>query len=529
MFDFLKRKSKHLLPWIGKESIYSYIKKGLDSEGKLSTDFEELPDSAEFYEDKPLHWVSGAMDGVMGHHASSEKEKDKVISISKLLRQQIIKPSNVTRRETYIAFMDDDILGYIDPLLELLRKQSDLNFQGLYDEAKWFAKEGAHRGVVKIGIALMGLFNCEQDEELLMTLGKHEEFTLFVSVAIKNGFASPNQKLFELVKSVHGWGKIHLVERLVADTDEIKDWLLRDGCYNSIMPEYLAYTCAVKANLKDALESQSIDKVLYEGTGLIISALITGGPAEDVDDYDESKSVIVDFLRHSLMHCNTLSDLLVITDIKDFLEQEDEVWQKRLEIGWDKETRDNCLVACKKIIAKDKWEEIIWNELGAEDNYKKYCATRAARALGIDTWKQLYAELNIRPLDSGLYYELMRTDNKERVKKLVAFAEENLPLKAIATGPGTELGLGSEFKAHGCLDFLLQDLHKYEGVGGKLILTGLNSAVIRNRNMALKALEAWNKSSWPEGTADTLNQLFKTEPDSEVKKRIENILESKSI
>lgn len=292
------------------------------------------------------------------------------------------------------------------------------------------------------------------------------------------------------------------------------------------MPEYLAYVCAVKGNLKDSLESQSIDKELFKGIGLIISALISGGPAEDIDDYDESKPVIVNFLRHSLIHCSTLSDLLVITDIKDYLEQEDEIWQKRLDMGWNKETRDNCLRACKKIIAKDQWEDIIWSELGSEDNYKKYCATRAARVLGIDIWQQLYAELHTKPLDSGLYYELMRTDNKERVKKLVAFAEENLPLKDIATGPGTELGLGSDFKAHGCLDFLLQDLDRYEGVGGKLILTGLNSTVIRNRNMALKALEAWNKSSWPEGTTDILNQLFKIEPDSKVKKRVENLLKN---
>ncbi len=524
MFNFLKRKNTVLLPWVGKESIYNYIKRNLNSEGKLPIEYEELPDSTEFYEGKPIRWVSGAMDGVMGHHAGSGEEKDKIIGISKLLRQQVAKPSNATRRETYIAFMDDGILGYIDPLLELLSKQSDLNLQVLYDEAKWFAKEGAHRGVVKMGIAILGLFNCEKEEELLMTLGKHEEFTLFVSVAIKNGSTDSNQKLFKLAKCVHGWGKIHLVERLEANTEEIKDWLRKHGCYNSIMSEYLAYTCAVKGNLKDALESQCIDYELYKGAGTIIAALIAGGPAEDIDDYDESMPVIKNYLRHSLIHCNTLSDFLVVSDIKDFLKQEDEIWEKRLESGWNKETRDSCLEECKKIISQNHWEDAIWNELGSEDNYKKYCATRAARVLGVDTWQQLFAELHAKPLDSGLYYELMRTDNKERVKKLVAFAEENLPLKDIATGPGTESGFGPDFMAHGCLDFLLQDLDKYEGVGKKLILTGLKSTVIRNRNMALKALEAWNKNNWPEGTLEALEELLKIEPDAGVRNRVGDIL-----
>jgi hypothetical protein len=524
MFNFLKRKNTTLLPWVGKETIYNYIKINLDSEGKLPTECEDLPDSAEFYEDKPLRWVSGAMDSVMSHHSGSSDEEDKVLMISKLLRQQIAKQSNFTRRETYIAFMDDDILGFVDPLLEHLRKQSDLNIRVLYDEAKWFAKEGVHRGVVKMGIALLGLFNCEQDEELLMTLGKHEEFTLFVSVAIVNGFTNSNQKLFELAKCVQGWGKIHLVERLEAETDEIKDWLLRQGCNNSIMPEYLAFTCSVKGNLSDALGSQSIDEELYKGAGIIIAALIAGGPAEDIDDYDASMLVITNFLRHSFSHCNTLSNLLVVTNIKGFLEQEGEIWNKRLVASWNNKTRENCLEECKKIIFQDRWDDLIWSEIGSEDNYKKYCATQAARILGIDTWQQLYAELQTKPLDSGLYYELMRTDNKERIKKLVAFAEEYLPLKDIATGPGTELGLGPDFKAHGCLDFILQDLDGYEGVGGKLILTGLKSTVIRNRNMAIKVLEVWNKSSWPEETIDMLNELLESEQDSNVKKRIEDIL-----
>lgn len=524
MFEFFKRKNTILLPWIGKESIYNYIKRNLNSEGNVSSEFEKLPDDNEFFEDKSFRWIPGAMDGVLIHHAaSSHEEKNKIIRLSKLLRKQITKPSNASRRETYLAFMDDSILSYIDPLLELLRKQPDLNFQVLYDEAKWFAKKGAHRGVVKMGIALLGLFNCEQDEELLMTLGKHEEFTLFVSVALQNGFVNSDQKLFELAKCVNGWGKIQIVERLEAEQEEIKDWLLKDGCDNNVMPEYLAYTCAVKGNLKDALSSQDIDEKLYKGAGIIIAALTVGGPAEDIDDYNDSMPVIIDFLRHSSSHCNTLSDFLVVADIKEFLEEDEEIWVKRLKAGWNSEIRENCLKECQRIIFQKRWEDAVWNELSFEDNYKKYCAIRAAKVLGIEIWQQLFAELQNKPLDTGLYYELMRTDNKELIKRLVAFAEENLPLNDIARGPGTELGLGPDFKAHGCLDFILQDLDKYEGIGGKLILTGLKSTVIRNRNMALNSLEAWDKNSWPEGTIGILNELHGIEPDLDVKKRIEGL------
>lgn len=55
------------------------------------------------------------------------------------LMKQATKPTNASRRETYMVFMNDEILGYVDPLLDLLGNQSDLNFDALYEEAKWFA------------------------------------------------------------------------------------------------------------------------------------------------------------------------------------------------------------------------------------------------------------------------------------------------------------------------------------------------------------------------------------------------------
>lgn len=527
MFGFMKgNNTAILLPWAGKEPIYSYIKRNLDSEGKLPQMYEDLPDSDEYYEDSQIRWAAGAMDGVFGHHTGADDKSDKVLGISKLIRQQVAKPSNSTRRNTYLALMDDGLLGYIDPLLEHLRKMSDLNPRVLYEEARWFASEGAHRGVVKMGIALLGLFNCERDEELLMTLGKSEEFTLYVSVAMRNGFSDYNQKLFELAKCVHGWGKIHLVERLEANTDEIKGWLLRYGCNNSIMPEYLAYTCAVNGELDKALRAAYIDRELYEGAGVIISALISGGPAEDIDDYDNSMQLIACFLLNAAAKCSTPEDLLVIFDIKGFLEQDEEKWEKRMAADWSKNTRADCLEVCKNIISKNDWTEKVLIDICSADNVKKYCAVRAANMLGIDIWQRLFEDLAAKPLEGILYYELVKTDDKERMQQLISFAEDNLPLEDIATGPGNEIGLGPGFQANNCLDLILQGLEKFEGMGASLVLTGLKSPVIRNRNMAINVLEKWGRKSWPEGITKALTELSEAEPDDDVRERIEELLKN---
>ena len=103
----------------------------------------------------------------------------------------------------------------------------------------------------------------------------------------------PDVVLWELAKTVDGWGRIHIVERL-AETErpEIKDWLLREGYRNSIMYEYLAYTCATAGNLLTALSGEHVDRDLLTSAGDIIQALISGGPAEDMDGYEEGATAV---------------------------------------------------------------------------------------------------------------------------------------------------------------------------------------------------------------------------------------------
>lgn len=94
----------------------------------------------------------------------------------------------------------------------------------------------------------------------------------------------------------------------------------------------------------------------------------------------------------------------------------------------------------------------------------------------------------------------------------------------IATGPGDDMGFGPEFEAHNCLDFIIQDLDEFEGIGTSLIRTALQSPVIRNRNLALKVLEAWRLDSWPSGIVDVLIKQQQTDPDGDVRKRISDLL-----
>lgn len=123
----------------------------------------------------------------------------------------------------------------------------------------------------------------------------------------------------------------------------------------------------------------------------------------------------------------------------------------------------------------------------------------------------------------------MQTDDPIRLDRVVRLAEERLPLKDIARGPSDELGFGSEFRAHSALDFVLQDLRRFPGKGWSLIRAGLHSPVTRNRNMAVRALSAWERTSWPPETELLLRRAMKAEPNEGTRESMRKVLESEPL
>ncbi|WP_152397480.1 limonene hydroxylase [Paenibacillus guangzhouensis] len=510
-------------PWEGKASIYAYIRDQGEHVG------DSLPDDEEYWSDSPIRWVAGGMDGALGHHAGSSDVPNEAHELANLLAKHSRKPNNSTRKELYARVVTAQVGGMMDAILDEVRKHPGIQAGVVFDEARWFVEHAAHRNVVKFGIALLGLFQNEQVKELLLTLGRHEEFTLYSAVAIQNGMEDSNEVLFELAQHVHGWGKINLVERLEPNTTEIKDWLLRHGCQNSIMNEYLACICARNGDLREALVPDQVDRELFEGASTIIEALLYGGPAEDIDDYEHAPQVLSDYVRLSGEMCSTTKHLSVMLNIRDFLDQDEEKWEGRMSAGWTAQARGDIHDACQFIIGDSKWSSLIMDAVSSNDSQNRYYGVACAEKLGMDIWETLYSQLAVNPLQDAHYLQLMKSNDPARIQKLVHFATEHLPLPQIATGPGDEMGFGKEYEAHRSLDTILQSLDSFEGMGKELILTGLKSPVIRNRNMAIMALEGWNVASWGDQLIKAVIHLSGIEPDDSVKERLQQLRTEKEV
>lgn len=298
-------------------SIYGMLRAQIAAGGDLSTFV--LPDD----EAQPgrVKFAPGAWDGVISHHVSGDEEVA-VDALFAAIRGATKGGLFAQRRFTRLVGQatDPHLLGVIDPLLDRARAADDLDGQRLHQLAARLATEPAGRGPVKLGIALLGLFPVDHHREILLTLGRHDEFTLYAAVALSNGQPNPDDDLWTLAREVDGWGRIHLVERL-ANTEraDILDWILRDGFRNSVMDEYLAYIAASRGDLLAALSADHVDDELLYAAGDLLVALFNGGPAQDINDYADGATVTHIYLNLMRRRAEDLRHLLVVGAIRDFV------------------------------------------------------------------------------------------------------------------------------------------------------------------------------------------------------------------
>jgi len=528
--NFLCNKNKiyneNELPWNGFSSIYSFIEENIH-DGKLPDDLK-LPDDERRFKLGDIQFVAGGLDGAFGHHGNAGGDKKTANKIVRIVKNIALNNNLSDKVELYKILASDNIIDFIDPTLEKIFKTRIPIEPYLHNYANWLAKESPDRGPVKFGIALLGLIANENDIPVYMIIGKHEEFTLYATVAISNTLQDPTMKLWELAKNVNGWGKIHIVEKISKTSNsQIKEWLLLEGYKNNIMYEYLAYPCAIGGELHKALSGSNVNIGIVIASSEIISALITGGPAQDINDYEYAQIVIRSYLEHANKYGFNLTIFNTVNFIREFLSDSTIDLKKSADKSWNNENRKELAISAEEIIKKEGWVEFVQGLLSTNDETVFWEAKKAASYLNLDISEIYWSRLIEKPHESGRWFDIMSSAKSDNIDRIITFALKNIPLDSIATGPSLAMGVGSEYNLHNCLDFILQEMGKFPNKGIPLIEAGLKSPVIRNRNMALNALESWGKANWSPEIVKILSDAYNKEPDEDVKKFIKNVIEGK--
>jgi hypothetical protein len=142
----------------------------------------------------------------------------------------------------------------------------------------------------------------------------------------------------------------------------------------------------------------------------------------------------------------------------------------------------------------------------------------------VDLWEDEFARLTRDPLEPIGYQNPVQTDDPGRLSRVVALAEEALPLDAIGSGAADELGLGPGFGPHTCLGALLQEMRRPGVFSPRLVAAGLRSPVIHNRNWAITALEHRPVEKWGPELIHLLSRAVAEEPRDDVRDRLRGLI-----
>ena len=240
------------------------------------------------------------------------------------------------------------------------------------------------------------------------------------------------------------------------------------------------------------------------GAGDIIAALIAGGPAQDMDDYRDGAAVVERYLHHLGAAPVNLEQLIVVDRIADFL-ADDGDWEARADRGWSPAVRTDLGARAAAIKGLPHWREQALAGLSSDDTVVFAVAEQAARIAGIDTWSHHFERLEAGRGDG--WYHVMRTQDAARIDRVLALAESRLPRL-----PDLQL------------DYLLQELSRAPGKGWPIIRAGLQSPVVRNRHMAIRALAAWEREAWPADADPVLAEARDKEPRDDVRTAFASLL-----
>ncbi len=302
-----------------KQSIYEYICDHVEN--------GVLPENFQLPEDKKsdMSFAPGARDGIYVFHIPrGEVSEEDNKSIGKMIEaaskgkykeaEQIAKSLGTkTHALPLMAAVQQYIADNID----------SLNDEKLFRFACTMLECSDDKECVKFGFGISDLFECRDEgfRNTIRTLGLSDEFTLFSAISMlmwTGGFLD----IFELAKKVHGWGRIHAVDRLSPETDEIRDWLFFEGIKNNILPGYSAFVVFMNSGAMERLDKK-MDRREFDAMSALIENLLPDEPVPGFSNLVNAEDILKKYLTRAGEQDLNEDDRTVIREVRLFAESKE--------------------------------------------------------------------------------------------------------------------------------------------------------------------------------------------------------------
>ena len=295
-------------------SLFQQITNSLNADGELPRDFQ-LP--APKHAEGSVSFVDGARDAMLIYHSVKEAEPpqqsaallDTVIDAVKrhACNDALLKIYALTDGCSVLTLRKMILSRFTRYLGEAAAGADGIVFETSgVSELMHECLRGYDAEVVKFGLVLCELNTEEKHipKEMIRVLSRCNEFTLFCLYNMQ-GWINANSEIFYTAMHVHGWGRIHAVDMISPRTEQIRTWLLMNGCHNDIMPQYSALAVYEKTGCRRILVQAVTDRQLSE-IAFLLSALVAEGVSAGISAVRDADALLTDFIDQARRHSLTL-------------------------------------------------------------------------------------------------------------------------------------------------------------------------------------------------------------------------------
>lgn len=369
------------------------------------------------------------------------------------------------------------------------------------------AVEGTRRQTVKVGIGLIGLTRDDRHRDVLLTLGRHEEFTLHVVLALEQTVPAGvrDTVLMQLGDAVEGWGRVIAVKHLCQEPSPIvKDWLLRFAISGDMLAEmYCSLLIAEYADLAGALSATWIDDPLFHGASEILDGLVDQFALNgSINAYSDGLPAVDAWLRHAAEREPDLGVWSTIDAIRARVVGET---GSELPVGqpelpeWGSRNLEAISARCRELLDRPAWVPLIEAKLRDSESAWSWVVAGAARHHSLDPWDAVWTRIQADPADDH-YWHLVTPDvTAERLPTYLATARAAIDPGAIplATHPDSDGPRFDQMRPRDILKNAVEVLARFPSEGIDLIELALRARAPFLRIEALRTLRAWGRSAVP--------------------------------
>lgn len=504
--------------------IFEYINRNIQKNGKLKENF--TLDDYRTNNSQGLEFEEGAEDGFILTYGNKRPSKKVIKEITTVINK--LNDDNILQVyqeiEKYFDKYDKKqikILPSIDQIVNGILDIKNIKIVNILKLATNILINTHSIEMMKLGLNLFQLADVsdiKEIPEIIEKIALCEEFTLYAIFPILL-WENANDVIYMLAKKTHGWGKIHLVEELQPTNENIKEWLITDGCTNTVNEGYLAATVANKVDLENVLHREDLNKSELIGIRDIMEGLLDeNNPLIRMEDMENSTEIIESYLEHFKSVMDDIYFYHVPVRISRYIfykedksEEEQYIFRK---IGLLLESKKSINTLKKTLKQGSRGEMKLAIEVASIDS-------------NIDLKEEIYNIYKKDPFNNYFCFSYLLKFNEWK-EKAVQLMEKSQDFKAHYELPEPILLGNDEYYTN--LLYIIQTLAIYPFVCSDIVAAGLMSKTMSTRKEALNTIIEWKESSkkeiikFPKVIVEALGKLQKTEVIKSYKKLINDLL-----